>query len=100
MLGCPGCLDEIRHYLICPVLWQFGRETLNLRELSIDVESRLCLLNPSADKLRLLAFVHCLYHHIRNDSGCIHDGEPASSNVVQYRARALAQDCKFLVSDH
>jgi hypothetical protein len=100
VFGCPDCSDEIRHYLVCPVLWQFGRETLNLREFDIDVESRLCLRNPSTDKLRLLAFVHCLYHHIRNDCGCIHDGEPACSSVVQYRARALAQDCKFLVADH
>ena len=100
VLGCPDCLDEIHHYLICPVLWQFGREALNLRESSIAVESRLCLCDPSSDKLRLLAFVHCLYHHIRNDDGCFVNGDPACSSVVQYRARALAQDCKFLVADH
>ena len=98
--GCTDCLDEIRHYLICLVLWQFGRETLKIRESSISIEERLCLVNPSIEKLKLSAFCHCLYHATRKDSVCIVNDAPASASVVQFRALALAQHAKFLVSEH
>ncbi len=99
VFGCIDCDDEIRHYFVCRVLWQFARETLHIREQSGLLEERLCIVSPSIDKLRLLAFCHCLYHAVRNDDVCIVNGTLASPQIVQYRALALARHARFLVNN-
>jgi hypothetical protein len=40
--------DEFIHYAVCPIPWPFGRETLYIEEPSLTIESRLCLVQPSA----------------------------------------------------
>ena len=32
IFGCTDRLYEIRHYMICPILWQLGREALSISE--------------------------------------------------------------------
>jgi len=99
IFGCIDSRDELVHYLICPVLWQFARECLNVQELSIQVDARLCLCNPSVDKFKLLAFCHSLYHSCVNDSGCMNvEGLPNSGQCVQLRAIDLARHCYHLVN--
>ena len=98
VFGCPDATDSVGHYLVCPVLWQFARDTLHLPEESIWLESRLCITNPTVVKLRLLAFAFSLYHSIRNDPGCVREcGELQPGHMVQYRALGLARAAKHLV---
>ena len=96
--GCNAARDELKHYLICPVLWQFARETLRIPEPSLSIESRLALVEPSIGKLRVLAFVHSLYHACRNDPGCVDSvGNILSADRVQLRASQLCRSVRHLV---
>ena len=70
VFGCFDCRDELRHYLVCPLLWQLAKEALNLMETSFDVGHRLCLTEVNINRVRLLGYCHTLYHHIRNSSEC------------------------------
>ena len=98
VFGCVDCTDEITHYLICPVLWSFAREALNLHETTIFVGERLCFLNPSFDKLSLLTFCHILYHAVCNDAGCFSpSGALQAPEIVQDRAFQLSRNVKHLV---
>jgi len=99
IFGCVDAKDELRHYLVCPILWQFPRESLHICEPSLLVESRLCMFEPSLDKLKVLAFCHALYHACRNDQGCINsDGGINPAIIVQQRASDLCRYVRHLVS--
>ena len=41
-----------------------------MRENNFSIEHRLCLVDCNLNKLKLLGYVPCLYHTIREDSGC------------------------------
>ena len=69
-LGCRECEDTLSHYLACPVLWSLSREISGISELSPSVHTRLSLVNPHIDQLKLLAFCHALYHYAINDEEC------------------------------
>jgi len=98
ILGCDE-RDEIKHYLVCPVLWQLCREFVNFVEESISVESRLCIVQPSIDKLRALSFCHSLYHACRNDSVCVENaGNLETCSIVQQRAGEIARFVKHFVA--
>jgi len=97
IFGCDA-KDEIRHYLACPILWQFPREFLDCPEVSVNVQERLCLVNPTGDKIRTLAFVHALYHACKNDPFCfLPDGQVRTSCIVQRRAAELSRNIKHMV---
>ena len=112
IFGCVDSMDNIRHYLICPVLWQFARETLHVYEEHIDIGHRLCLRVPSINKMRLLTFCFSLYHAITHDDGCISatprrthpdgctsaEGVLQCPRVIQSRAVALARSVKHFVA--
>ena len=99
IFGCTDAKDEFRHYLLCPILWQFPREFLRIPEPSICAESRLCMVEPTVDKLRTLAFCHTLYHTCVNDQGCVRsNGEVMPASIVQQRATELCRYVKHLVS--
>ena len=42
------------HYICCPILWQLAREALEIREVSVLIERRLCFIDPYLDTLKLL----------------------------------------------
>ena len=87
IFGCIDCLDEFRHYLICPILWQLAREALDMRESSCAVGHRMCLSSVNLNRLKLLGFCHLMYHSIRKDSDCFNsDGTIRPSAIVQWRA--------------
>ena len=87
IFGCCDCLDEFRHYLICPILWQLAREALDMRETSCAVGHRLCLSSVNLNRLKLLGFCHLLYHTLRKDSDCFNsNGTIRTSDIVQWRA--------------
>ena len=99
IFGCEDCRDELTHYLVCPILWQFGCATLGINEDSIGFLDRIGVIHPTSDKFKLLAFSHALYHSCVNDSGCMfEDGEPRSSQIVQSVASDLCSFCKHRVN--
>ena len=98
IFGCADSRDEFIHYLCCPALWQFARETLRIQEDSVMSESRLCLVSPTRSKLRLLAFVHTLYHTLKNDPRCVKpNGMPVNSNLMQRTATEVCRSIKFSI---
>jgi len=96
VFGCDA-EDKFSHYISCPVLWLFPSGHLGLREESLAVEARLCLVEPSLAKLRALAFVHTLYHSVMHDSGCFSSpGELKPAQTVQARASDMCRHVKHL----
>ena len=98
IFGCIDAEDVLTHYLECPVLWQFAREALRLQEDSIFLLSRLCIVEPSICKLRLLAFTHCLYHALKNDPrGVKANGFPVSPNSMQILASEISRSIRYTI---
>ena len=96
IFGCSDARDEFVHYLRCPILWHFAREALKIQEDSIFIGSRLCLVEPSIQKLKLLAFTHSLYHSLKNDPRCIgQDGHPVNANSMQLAATDICRSLRF-----
>ena len=92
IFGCIDCRDELLHYLICPFLWQFPREHLKCEEPSISIGSRLCFVAPTIEKLRTLAFVHALYHHLKKNPKCVRpDGSIQHPRIVLNQAQELSR---------
>ena len=84
VFGCLDCLDEFRHYLICPILWQLAREAVSCMETNFEIGHRLCLTIVDNEKLRLLGYCHTLYHHIRRSPECFgSDGLMKDSCFIQ-----------------
>ena len=69
IFGCEAN-DEIRHYFICPTLWSIACAQLSVEE-SIFVSERLCLVQPSIEKLKRLALAHTIYHACKFDEEII-----------------------------
>ena len=98
IFGCSDSKDELCHYLVCPVLWCFARDSLQVSETSVFVGHRLCLIDPTPEKLKTLAFCHALYHACVNDTLCMNiDGFPRAAPIVQSRAFEVARHCCRLV---
>ena len=98
VFGCIDSNDTICHYLQCPILWSLACAAMHASEESFFVVSRLGFVEPSACKLRLLAFCHALYHAVINDPACIvANGRPACSRVVQNRAFECCRNCLHMV---
>ena len=90
IFGCLDSRDEVCHYLTCPILWQFANETSRIREDSIFFLNRICIIAPTSEKLKALAFCHSLYHSCVNDPVCISvTGVPFSPTRVQCRASEI-----------
>ena len=96
--GCSDTRDELSHYLRCPILLWFARDTLKEQENSVCCFERVSILNPSLSKLRMLAFCHALYHAVIKESTCVNpDGSFASPLIIQDKAQKLCDYCKYLV---
>ena len=92
IFGCLDCLDNLQHYLVCPILWQLAKEALNLQETSLEIGHRLCVTEVNINRLRLLGYCHTLYHSIRRSSGCYDsDGNIRDSRFVQNFAASLVR---------
>ena len=100
IFGCTDTRDEFTHYLQCPILWQLARSSLRISEPSIHFLFRICVSEPTSDKLKLLAFTHALYHVCVNDASCMHaNGMPRSSQIVQQEASEACNYCLHLIKD-
>lgn len=87
---CVDHLDEFRHYLLCPILWQLAREALNLGEAYFDVGHRLCLTDCDHNRLELFGYCRLLYHAIRKSTECVDSfGHLEDGQFVQSYAVAL-----------
>ena len=69
IFGCPAN-DEIRHYLICLILWSIACAQLSVED-STFVKERLCLVQPTVEKLKRLALAHTIYHCCKFDAEVI-----------------------------
>lgn len=97
IFGCTDSRDDIGHYLLCPILWQFASEHIGCIP-SVFLEARLCLVNPCIESVRALAFVHTLYHCCKNDLECkLHDGRICGPRIVQNRAAQFSRHVKHLI---
>ena len=66
-------------------------------ESSISITSRLCLVDPSVDKFRALAFCHTLYHALKNHPGCVGvDGSLKDATFIQSVASKLCRAVRLL----
>ena len=98
IFGCTDCSDEIRHYIQCPILWQLAREALSISEQQFSIEHRLCLIDCSLDKLRLLAYSHLLYHALKNDRECVQcNGQIKSPQFIQQKGSNFSRALRPLV---
>ena len=98
IFGCKDAEHVFSHYVECPILWQFARETLRLQEDSVSLGSRLCIVSPSLCKLRLLAFVHTLYHALKNEPRAVSsDGFPVSPKSMQSFATEISRSLKSYI---
>ena len=70
---------------------------MHVHEASLDIGARLCLIEPSISKLKLLALSYSLHNAIRNDSGCVKDGMICSPRIVHYRAAGLVRSVRQFV---
>ena len=99
IFGCIDCKDEILHYLQCPVLWQLAREALLISEDYFSIGHRLCLIDGTHDKLRLLAYTHTLYHSLKNDTECRDaNGLIKDSQFIQQRSSHLVKAIRPFVA--
>jgi len=99
VFGCLDCRDEIRHYMQCPVLWQLAREALSISEQQFTLGHRLCFIDCSVDKLRLLAYTHLLYHTIKNDSECVQsNGQIKCTQFIQQKCSNVVKALRPLVT--
>ena len=96
--GCRDCEDSLTHYLQCPSLWSLAREMSQISELSPSLPHRLSLVNPTKEKLVLLAFVHSLYHMCINDKECQDLHFSSDSALLQRRALSFARQLRYQVN--
>jgi hypothetical protein len=86
------------HYFQCPILWQLAREALHLSEDHFSLGHRLCFIDCSLDRLKLLAYCHSLYHTVRNDRHCIdNNGMIKNSQFIQNYSSLLSRSLRTLI---
>ena len=65
IFGCNQADDSLKHYLVCPLLWQFVVSHYG-HEDNFGVAHRLGLLSPTVAKLKRLAMCHYIYSQVCN----------------------------------
>ena len=85
--------------MICPILWQLGREALFISEVHFCLGHRLCFIDCSVGKLRLLAYAHLLYHAIKNDGdGVQRNGIIKCTQYIRQKSTNLVKALQPLVT--
>ena len=100
MFGCLDSEDVLSHYLACSILWSLAREISGIREFEVSINSRISILNPSKDKLLLLAYCHVLYHRAINDQECIRLHFACDQSRLQRRVLSLGRQVKHMLAIH
>ena len=93
IFGCLDCVDNLEHYMLCPILWNISCEIYS-GEDSLVLEERLCLRNPTIIKLARLAITCDIYHTVKNDSLSCSPPCVAEPLFVQTRACEFAKALK------
>ena len=93
IFGCRDELDCMNHYLLCAPLWHICSEVINL-EAPLIVGERIGIVNPSVDKLRLLALVFQVYHYTKSRAKELGGVPCMTSNAVQRIAFEAAHTFK------
>ena len=85
-------------YIYIAFLWQLAREALSISEQHFSIEHRLCLVDCSLDKLRLLAYSHLLFHALKNDRECVQcNGQIKSLQLIQQKGSNFSRALRPLV---
>ena len=63
-LGCPGELDCIEHYMVCPPLWRTVTDTTDIARAE-NILERICISCPSRSNLLNLIVASGTYHTIK-----------------------------------
>ena len=64
VFGCSGECDIIGHYLLCSPLWQICSQVLSI-EAPLGLGERICVVNPSVERLQLVALCYQVYHYTK-----------------------------------
>ena len=93
LFGCQHENDDLKHYIRCSPLWQLSAETLGV-SAPLDLRERLCILNPSVERMQLLALCFQGYHYAK--ANCEEQG--TSRCIVQYshRMQAIVQEAMHI----
>ena len=75
IFGCPGCEDNLKHYLACEPMWTLAASAggLTWDFLSLSPSERLCIFKRSRTGLKLLSVVFRGYHALKLDQRCLID---------------------------
>jgi len=95
LFGCKDSVDELSHYMSCPILWNICNESYP-GESSFVLEERISLRDPSIIKLGRLALACDIHHSMKNDNISCMPSIPwtAEPRVVQARASEFAKSLK------
>ena len=88
--------DSLAHYLACPLLWSLIDSACRspCTEWGLGVPERLCLVNPSARRVKLLAMGFRIYHTIKKGHSEIWD------TAVQQNSFHLMHDLVLSLARH
>ena len=85
LFGCREGKDELMHYLVCSPLWQIAAGALGI-EAPIPIGERLCVVNPSVERVHLLALACHTYHHTKSRAKELDDFSPARLQRVAFES--------------
>ena len=84
--GCRGEQEDIKHYVNCSPLWVIVAELLGSSS-PLRLEEKLCIVNPSPERVVRLALAFHCYHYAKSlFKDGTHNGHSLSPNYVQRAA--------------
>ena len=86
LLGCPGQVDTLSHYFLCPNLWKIAN-SVACHKVPDDTVERIGIRSPSPNNLHLSACILHNYHAIE------HVRTPAATSFPTLNFPALRQNC-------
>ena len=88
--------DSLAHYLACPLLWSLIDSACRspCTEWDLTVPQRLCLVNPTLRRVKVLAIGYRIYHAIKI-------GHPETwDTAVQHNSHHLLHDLVLSLARH
>ena len=102
ILGCPGEIDDLSHYLVCDRFWSgiLAGVSAPASLIQVDPLIKICIINPSALWAGLCAIGFKTYHAIRRDHraevhAAIFNGDWTHlANLIGELAAYFCDECK------
>ena len=92
ILGCQDCDDKLSHYISCDPLWTavISASKGNAEQLQESPRCRLCLQEPSLDRVRRLAIAFSTYHALKLANRETIDSCVASGDFTDVQIKLLS----------